>query len=77
MKNFNTIIPPLLLLSFLINFPILKAQDTIFYDEDWKEIENRSEAMYYSFFKKEGKKWKTENYFASNDQLQHEGYYDS
>lgn len=77
MKNINTIIPSLLLLGFLIHFSNLQAQDTLFYDEDWKEIENRSEATYYSLFKKEGKNWTTENYFVSNDQLHHKGYYDS
>ena len=75
MKNFNTIIPPLLLLSFLLNFSNLQAQDTTFYDTNWKEVKKRKDAKYYGFFTKEGKLWKAEDHYASNDKLQNTGYY--
>lgn len=52
------------------------AQDTTFFNKDWKEIDNKSNAAYYRITKKEGKKWKVNDYYI-NGKLQMSGYFTS
>lgn len=60
---------------FFFNF-IAFAQDTTYFDKDWKKIDAKTSASYFRIVVKEGEKWKINDYYISG-KMQMSGYFKS
>lgn len=71
MKSFKII-----LFTLLFSNSNAFGQDTTFFDKDWKKIDAKVAAAYFRIVKKEGEKWKVNDYYISG-KMQMSGYFRS